>query len=79
MPPLPPLLPEERERDAILQLVVQRREAGDTFAAIARELNASGLRPRFAASFSKFQVADLLRSRRAQALIMGNKDEGPRT
>ncbi len=79
VPPLPPLLPEDRERDAILQLITQRREEGYTYAAIARELNASGRRPKFAARFSDSQVSDLLRSRKAQAQTMGNNHEGPRT
>jgi hypothetical protein len=79
VPPLPPVLPEDRERDAILQFITQRRKAGYTYAAIARELNASDRRPQHSARFSDTQVANLLRSRKAQAQMMGNKDEGPRT
>jgi hypothetical protein len=79
VPPLPPVLPEARERDAILPLIMQRREAGYTYAAIARELNASGRRPKFAARFSDTQVRHLLRSGNGQAQTMGNNHEGPRT
>jgi len=78
VPPLPPVLPEARERDALLQFITQRRQVGDTYAAIARELNASGRRPQFATSFRDTQVANLLRSRRAQALMRGDKHKGPR-
>jgi DNA invertase Pin-like site-specific DNA recombinase len=84
VPPLPPLLPEARKRDAILQLITQRREAGCPYATIAAELNASGRRPKFAARFSAAQVSDLLRSRRVQAQTLGDRHkgdrhEGPRT
>ncbi len=79
VPSLPPLLPEDRERDEILQLITQRREAGYTYAAIARELNASGRRPQLSARFSDTQVANLLRWPKIQAQMMGKKDEGPRT
>jgi len=79
VPPLPPLLPEEHERDEVLQLITQRREAGYTYAAIARELNASGRRPQLSARFSDTQVANLLRWPKIQAQKMGNKHEGPRT
>jgi hypothetical protein len=76
VPPLPPRLPEDRERDEILQLITQRREAGYTYAAIARELNASGRRPQFSARFSDTQVANLLRWPKIQALMMGDKHKG---
>jgi hypothetical protein len=76
VPPLPPLLPEDRERDAILQLITQRREAGYTYAAIARELNASGRRPQLSARFSDTQVANLLRPYKGQAQTMGDKHKG---
>jgi len=79
VPPLPPLLPAHRERREILQFIVERREAGHTSASIAEELNASGRRPQFSTRFSDNQIAKLLRSRKAQAQMMGNKREGPRT
>jgi hypothetical protein len=77
LPPLPPLLPENHERDEVLQLITQRREAGYTYAAIARELNASGRRPQLSARFSDTQVANLLRWPKIQAQMMGNRHEGP--
>jgi DNA invertase Pin-like site-specific DNA recombinase len=57
--PLPASLPAAREKQRVIELIIERRAAGHTYKAIANELNASQLRPQFAPSFSRGTVYHL--------------------
>jgi hypothetical protein len=54
--PLPEVLPVEVERDTVLAVIDSGRQAGERWAAIARRLNASNLRPSRGAGFTPIQV-----------------------
>jgi hypothetical protein len=58
---MPAVLPIERDRQQIIDLIRKRREEGQKYRVIAEELNALGFHPRKSAAFSGSQVRDLLR------------------
>jgi len=59
IPPLPTPLPAEQDKQAALDLIRRRHEAGANWTSIASELNAAGLRPPRASAFTGPQVARL--------------------
>jgi DNA invertase Pin-like site-specific DNA recombinase len=59
--PLPAILPADPAQQAVMDLIRQRRAEGQTYKAIANELNSRGSRPPKATSFSAQQVFALLR------------------
>lgn len=58
---MPEMLPIERHRQDIIELIRRRRQEGEKYRVIADELNASGFQPRKSNAFSGPQVRDLLR------------------
>lgn len=58
--PLPATPPAVPTKQAAMELIRQRRAQGQTYKAIASELNSGGYRPQKTASFSAKQVFGLL-------------------
>jgi len=76
VPPLPAVLPYERDKKLVMQLIVQRQAEGLPYKAIAAELNARGLRPQRAAAFTATHVADLLYGYRRRQAKRARAGEG---
>jgi DNA invertase Pin-like site-specific DNA recombinase len=74
--PLPAVLPFERDKKLVMQLIVQRKAEGLTYKAIAAELNARGLRPQRAAAFTATHAANLLYASRRRNAKHGRAREG---
>ena len=76
VPPLPAVLPFERDKRLVMQLIVQLQAEGLPYKAIAAELSARGLRPQRATAFTATHVADLLHAARRRHAKRGRAGEG---
>jgi DNA invertase Pin-like site-specific DNA recombinase len=76
VPPLPAVLPFEREKKLAMDLILRRRAEGQSYKAIAADLNARGLRPQRAKEFTATQVTDLLHALRRRQAKYGHAGDG---
>ena len=75
--PLPAILSADPTKQAVMDLIRQRRAQRQTYEAIANELNSQGYRPPKAASFSKQQVFGLLHDPNRRPLKRPRANGGP--